>query len=200
TIGNHVVIKNGTIIGDNVVIKEFSVLGQSPMANKNMSRKPPKKLNKLQIGDNAKIGSNCVIYAGTTVGNGGLIGDLARDRENVEIGKDSMIGRNVMVENDTAIGERETFQTISYVQANKIIENDVLMGPCFSSSNDKYMGAGNYKLQGPILKNGSKIGNNASLLPGITIGEHAVVGAGAVVTKDVPRNEVVIGNPARRKS
>src|SRR5699024_1836718 len=74
------------------------------------------------------------------------------------------------------------------------------IGPCFSSSNDKYMGEGNDVLKGPILKYGSKIGNNASLLPGITIGKKAVVGAGSVVTKDVLDHHVVVGNPAKQLS
>jgi len=196
-IGNHVVIKKGTVIGDNVIINEFSKLGQSPVANKSMSKRPAHQLDGLHVEDNVKIGANCVIYQGTKLSDGVLIGDLASVREKVQIGEDSIVGRNVIVENDTVIGKNVTIQTSSYVTANMVIEDYVFIGPCFSSSNDKYMGEGNFKLQGPILKYGSKFGNNASLLPAITIGEKVVVGAGAVVTKDVHDHDIVVGNPAR---
>src|SRR5690625_3476644 len=196
-IGNHVVIRKGTIIGDHVEIKEFTKIGQAPVANKSMSKNTAHQLDGIIIKDNVKIGSNCVLYQGTKLSNGVLIGDLASVREKVNIGADSIIGRNVIVENDTDIGKNVTIQTSSYVTANMVIEDNVFIGPCFSSSNDKYMGEGNFKLQGPILKYGAKIGNNATLLPAITIGEKAVVGAGAAVTKDVPAHEIVVGNPAK---
>ncbi|MEI3613813.1 N-acetyltransferase [Pseudogracilibacillus sp. SO30301A] len=195
-VGNHVVIKKGSIIGDNVVIQDFTKLGQLPTSNNNIANTPNKNLGRLFIENNVKIGCNCIIYQGSLISNGVLIGDFASVRENVKVGMESIIGRNSMVENDTTIGENVTIQTSSYVTANMIIEDYVFIGPCFSSSNDKYMGEGNYQLKGPVLKYGAKIGNNASLLPGVIIGEKAVVGAGAVVTKDVPNNIIVVGNPA----
>lgn len=197
-IGHHAVVKEGTVIGNNVLIKENTVLGQFPISNKSMSRQPDEKLNGLWIDDHVKIGSNSTLYRGSIILQGVLIGDLASIRENVTVEKDSIIGRNVIVENDTTIGKGVTVQTSSYITANMVVEDGVFIGPCFSSSNDKYMGEGNVELKGPVLKTGSKIGNNVSLLPGITIGEKAVVGAGAVVTKDVSAHQTVIGNPAKQ--
>ncbi|AMA73964.1 N-acetyltransferase [Aneurinibacillus thermoaerophilus] len=103
-----------------------------------------------------------------------LIGDLSSIREDVVVEESSIIGRNVIVEPATAIGKRVTIQTGSYITANMIIEDEVFIGPCCSSSNDKYMGMGNYPHKGPMIKRGAKIGNNATLLPGITIGEKAI--------------------------
>ncbi|GIN19876.1 MAG TPA: N-acetyltransferase [Bacillus bacterium] len=197
TIGHHVVIKEDSRIGNNVTINDHSILGQTPVANKKMARKPPKYLSSLVIGDDVKIGSQCVIYRGTTIMDGVLIGDLAAIREKVTIGNNSIVGRNVMVENNTQIGQYATIQTSSYVTAYMVIEDYVFIGPCLSTSNDKYIGTRNGELKGPILRKGAKVGNNASILPGIIIGEKATVGAGAVVTKDVKPNEVVVGNPAR---
>lgn len=197
TIGHHAVIKEGTVIGNNVIIRDLTTVGQFPFSNKKMARKPAKELPPLLIGDDVKIGSNCVIFRGSILDEGTLIGDMASIRECVEIGKDSIIGRNAMVENNTLIGERVTIQTSSYVTAHMVIEDDVFVGPRFSSSNDKHMRKRNTKLIGPILKAGAKIGNNASLLPGVIIGENAIVGAGAVVTKNVKPNDIVVGNPAR---
>lgn len=196
-IGHHVVIKENTLIGNHVTINDHSVLGQTPVSNKKMARKPPVQLSPLVVGDGVKIGSQCVLFRGTSIMDGVLIGDLAAIRENVTVGMNSIVGRNVMVENNTQIGQYVTIQTSSYVTAHMVIEDHVFIGPCLSSSNDKHMELGKGKLQGPILRTGAKIGNNASLLPGVIIGERAMVGAGAVVTKNVMPNEVVVGNPAR---
>lgn len=195
-IGNHAVIKEGTIIGNDVSVAELTVLGRTPSANQKMVRKPARDIRPLIIGNDVKVGSNSVVYRGATIADGVFIGDLASVRERVKIGKKSIIGRNAMVENNTHIGARVTIQTSAYVTADMAIEDEVFIGPCFSSSNDKYMGDGNYTHQGPILKKGAKIGNHATLLPSITIGEKAIVGAGAVVTKNVLDHDVVVGNPA----
>lgn len=197
TIGHHVVIKENTRIGNHVTINDHAVLGQYPVSNKKMARKPSIHLSPLVIGNGVKIGSQCVLFSGTNIMDGVLIGDLAAIRENVTVGINSIVGRNVMVENHTRIGQYVTIQTSSYVTAHMVIEDHVFIGPCLSSSNDKHMEMGKGELQGPILRMGSKIGNHATLLPGVIIGEKAVVGAGAVVTKNVKANEVVVGNPAR---
>lgn len=197
TIGNYVVIKEGTVIDNNVTIGDMVVLGKRPSSNKTMARKPKTDLSPLYIGESSTISSGCVLYRGSTLGKGTFVGDLSSIREKVEIGEHSIIGRNVMVENNTKIGSRVTIQTGSYITADMIIEDDVFIGPCISTSNDKYMGEGNYKHAGPIIKKGAKIGNNATLLPGIIIDEMAVIGAGAVVVKDVGKNETFVGNPAR---
>ncbi|WP_042224835.1 N-acetyltransferase [Oceanobacillus manasiensis] len=197
-IGNHVTIKEGTIISDNVVISDFSLLGKAPSSNNKMARKPIMDLDPLYIGENVKVGSHCCLYKGSTIHPGVLVADMASIREHVTVGANSIIGKNVMVENNTTIGDNVTIQTASYVTAHMLIEDEVFIGPCMSSSNDKYMASRTKELQGPILKKGAKIGNNASLLPGIVVGEKAIVGAGSVITKDVPASEVVLGNPGRK--
>ena len=197
TIGHHVVIKKDTYIGDRVTIQDSTLLGRKPSGNKQMARVPKMDLSPLIIFNDVNIGSHCVIYQGTTIMEGVLVGDLASIREQVKVGKDSIVGRSAIVEHHTRIGEKVTIQTSSYVTAHMVIEDDVFIGPCFSSSNDKHMGKGDKPLKGPVLKKGAKIGNNASLLPGIIIGEQAIVGAGAVVTKDVESGVTVVGNPAK---
>jgi len=196
-IGHFSVIKSGTVIGNGVTIGDLVVLGKRPSTNRKMALKPAQDLERLTIGNQVKIGSHVVIYRGVSIADDVLIGDLASIRERVEIGESSIVGRNVTVEPKTTIGRRVTIQTASYITSDMIIEDEVFIGPCCSTSNDKYMGRGNYKHQGPIIRRRARIGNNATLLPGIVIGEEAVVGAGAVVTKDVAARETVVGNPAR---
>ncbi|WP_453990406.1 DapH/DapD/GlmU-related protein [Bacillus nitroreducens] len=197
SIGHHVVIKKDTKIGNFVQIGELTVLGKPTSSNKKMARKPGAALDPLVIDDYVMIGCNSVLYRGGKLNPGVFVGDLASIREKVEIGEDSIIGRNAIVETNTKIGNRVTIQTGCYITADMVIEDEVFFGPCCSSSNDKYMGMGNFKHQGPIVKKGAKIGNNATLLPAITIGENAIVGAGSVITKDVPPNKTVVGNPGR---
>lgn len=197
SIGHYAVIKRDTIIGKGVQIGDLVVLGKMPAANNKMAMKPAQELRPLIIGDGVKIGAHVVIYRGVMIEQDVLIGDLASIRERVAIGKSSIIGRSVTVEPKTVIGNRVTIQTASYITSDMIIEDEVFIGPCCSTSNDKYMGRGNYKHQGPIIKRRARIGNNAALLPGVIIGEEAVVGAGAVVTKDVANEQTVVGNPAR---
>src|SRR5699024_2108573 len=126
------------------------------------------------------------------------IGDLASIREKVKVGKGSIIGRNAMVENNTRIGGRVTIQTSAYVTADMVIEDEDFIGPCFSSSNDKYMGEGNYPLQGPELRKGTNIGNYATFVSSVVVGEKAIVGAGEVVTKNIKANSIAVGNPANQ--
>lgn len=197
TIGHHAVIKKDTIIGDYVHIGELSVLGRAPASNKKMARKPVLALDPLVIGNNVTIGCNSVIYRDVELHDGVFVGDLASIRENVTVGEDSIIGRNAIVETNTQIGNRVTIQTGCYITADMVIEDEVFIGPCCSTSNDKYMGKGNFKHQGPVIKRGAKIGNNATLLPAIIIGENAIVGAGSVITKDIPPSKTVVGNPGR---
>jgi acetyltransferase-like isoleucine patch superfamily enzyme len=194
-IGNNVTIKAFTKIGNGVQINDLTVLGKNPSTNKKMARKPSINGDPLVIEDDVIIGCNCVIYRSVLLQKGVFVGDLSSIRENVLVGKDSIIGRNVMVENKTTIGKRVTIQTGCYITADMIIEDNVFIGPCCSTSNDKYMGMGNFEHQGPIIKQGAKIGNNATLLPAVVIGENSIIGAGAVITKDVPSNKTVVGNP-----
>ena len=196
-IGHHSVILQGTQIRDHVTIGSNCVVGIQPAANGRMRTGSDAERN-LVIEAGTKIGSLVSIYAGSTIGENVFIGDHASIRENVNIEEASVIGRAAIIELNTMIGMNCTIQTQAYVTGDTILEDNVFIGPCVSMSNDKYMGAQAYPLKGPIIKQGAKIGNNASLLPGITIGLNAIVGAGAVVTKDIEANTVVAGVPAKK--
>lgn len=196
-IGHNTVILKGTRIGNNVEIGANCVIGIIPGGNNRM-RQQTLHSHSLLIGDHTKLGNMVSIYLNTSIAENVFIGDHASIRENVTIGKGTVIGRNAIVELNTRIGENCTIQTLSYITGDTILEDDVFIGPCVSMANDKYMGAKDYVLKGPHLKKGVKIGNNATILPAVTIGTGTIVGGGSVVTKDIGEHLVVAGVPARK--
>ena len=142
------------------------------------------------------IGSNVVIYRGTSLARDVLVADLASIRERVTIGESTIVGRAVTIEPKTSIGRRVTIQTASYITSDMVIEDEVFIGPCCSSSNDKYMGRSNYVHQGPIIKKRARIGNNATLLP---VSRLAGSGSRCRCCRNQGCRDLqtVVGNPAR---
>jgi acetyltransferase-like isoleucine patch superfamily enzyme len=121
-------------------------------------------------------------------------------RERCVVGDDVVIGRGSLVENDTTIGALTKIQAEAYITAYSTLEEEVFIAPCVVTTNDNYMGRTEKRhelIKGPTIRRGARVGGGAILLPGVEIGEEAFVGAGAVVTKDVPARMLVVGSPAR---
>ena len=115
-----------------------------------------------------------------------------------QIGADCNICDHVFIENDVIIGDRVTVKCGVQIWDGLRIENDVFIGPNATFTNDIYpRSKKEFKLLGTHVKSGATIGANATVLPGLVIGEKAMVAAGAVVTKNVPPGVLVVGNPAR---
>ncbi|HFP0850962.1 TPA: acyltransferase, partial [Escherichia coli] len=115
------------------------------------------------------------------------------------IGDECNICAHTLIENDVVIGDRVTIKSGVYIWDGVFIEDDVFIGPCVTFTNDKIPRSKKYpeKFLKTIIKKGASIGANATILPGITIGENAMVGAGTVVTKDVAPYTVIAGNPGK---
>ena len=133
------------------------------------------------IGPNTKIWQFCVIL------------------EEAKLGSDVNVCSHTYIENEVVIGDRVTIKSGVQLWDGVIIEDDVFIGPNVSFSNDKFPRSKNYQKKPiqTIIKKGASVSSGAVILPGITIGENSMVGAGAVVTKSVPANAIVVGNPAR---
>jgi acetyltransferase-like isoleucine patch superfamily enzyme len=200
SLGYNIVIRKGTTIGDNVRIDDNTVIGKYPMRATLSIFKEEKNLSPAHIGGNCLIGANTVIYTGSSISNNVLIADLASIRENTTIGEYTIVGRGVTVENYVKIGKRCKLESECYITAYSELEDYVFIAPGVVTSNDNYLGRTEERFKhfkGITVKKGARIGANAVILPGKTIGEDALIAAGSVVTKDVPPRKIVMGSPAR---
>ena len=124
-----------------------------------------------------------------------------------EIGDETRIGTFVEIQKGAKIGDHCKISSHTFVCEGVTIESDVFIGHSVTFINDKYPRATNsggelqseadWNCQNTLIRRGASIGSGATLLGGITVGENAIVGAGSVVTKDVPANTTVAGNPAK---
>ena len=123
---------------------------------------------------------------------------FAHIRDGAIIGEDCTIGKDVFVDAGARIGNRCKIQNGVSVYNGVTLEDEVFVGPNVTFTNDKHPRAvGDWTVSHTLVKHGASIGAGAVLVAGITIGEYAMIGAGAVVTKDVPRHALVYGNPAQ---
>ena len=201
-IGNHVTIYGGCRIGDQVRIEDNVVIGKKPTRAKRsiFQGKDRGELSPTKIGNKCIIGAQAVIYDGCELEEEVFVADLATVRENVTVGSNTIIGRNVTVENFCTIGRNCKLETNCYITAYSRLENYCFISPMVTTTNDNYLGRTKERFKrfkGVTVRRGGRIGAGSVILPGIEIGRDAVVGAGAVVTKDVSARTVVIGVPAR---
>lgn len=137
--------------------------------------------------------------AEASIGSGTRVWQFVVILRGARIGADCNICAHTLIEGDVIIGDRVTVKSGVFLWDGTRIEDDVFIGPNATFTNDLMPRSKVYPeaFSGIIVRRGASIGANATLLPGITIGEFAMVGAGAVVTKDVEAHSVVVGNPAR---
>ncbi|HBL7302181.1 TPA: N-acetyltransferase, partial [Escherichia coli] len=135
----------------------------------------------------------------TSIGDGTTIWQFVVILKGAVIGNNCNICANTLIENNVVIGNNVTVKSGVYIWDGVKIEDNVFIGPCVAFTNDKYPRSKVYpdEFLQTIIRKGASIGANATILPGIEIGEKAIVGAGSVVTKNVPPCAIVVGNPAR---
>jgi len=197
-IGHNVVIHEGTRVGDGSFVDDGCVLGREPRSGVTSRNKASEALPPLEIGSNCVISALVILYRGTKIGNEVMIGDLVSIREQNVIGDGTIIARLISMEPRTVIGKRVRTAAVTHLTSDMIIEDDAFIGSHISTTNDNKMGRGAAGVyNGPHIKRGARVGSNATLLPGVVIGEEAVVAAGALVSRNVPDRKVVMGMPAK---
>ena len=190
-ISKTAIIHPGVILGEGCVIEDFVIIGSTPRGY---------RVGELEtvIGDNAIIRSHTVIYAGNKIGNNFQTGNKANIRELNEIGDDVSIGTLSVIEHHVKIGNGVRIHSQAFVPEYCVLEEGCWIGPNVVLTNAKYPKSRNAKkeLAGVHIMKNAVVGANSTLLPGINVGQFALIGAGSVVTKDVLSRAVVAGNPA----
>jgi acetyltransferase-like isoleucine patch superfamily enzyme len=193
------IVYEGTVLGEGVRVLEHAVVGKQPsLGARSTAKREP--LPPTVIGEGTIVSTGAIVFAGSQIGARCIVGDQSCIRERVSLGDDSILGRGSLIENDTTVGAGSRIQADAYVTAYSTLEEDVFVAPCVVTTNDNFMGRTEKRkelMKGPTIRRGARIGGGAILCPGIEVGEEAFVGAGAVVTKDVPPRMVVVGSPAR---
>lgn len=195
----HVVIEKGVVIEDGAEIFPGTYIGKIPKGAGSTQR-PISYETKVVVGKECAIGPNAVIYYDVEIGNNTLVGDGGSIREKVKIGHHCLIGRYVAINYETTIGNYTKIMDLTHITGKCRIGNHVFVGMLVSTANDNQVITRHYvdeQIHGPVILDNVTIGTGATILPGVTIGENALVGAQALVTKDVPAFKVVNGIPAR---
>lgn len=179
-------------IGEGAEIGDFVVIGVPPKG------KAPGELHTV-IGKNAVIRSHTVIYAGNRIGDNFNSGHGVLIREDNEIGHNVSIGTHTVIEHHLVIQDGVRIHSQAFVPEFTTLEEGCWIGPNVVFTNAYHPLCPKVKecLKGATVRQGAKVGANATVLPDLIIGKNALVGAGAVVTKDVPDNAVVGGAPAK---
>jgi len=135
----------------------------------------------------------------TDIGTETVVWQFSIILKNAKIGKKCNINCHTFIENDVVIGNNVTIKSGVYLWDGITVEDNVFIGPNVTFTNDKYPKSKEYPsiFQRTILKKGASIGANSTILGGLVVGENALIGAGSVVTKSIPKNELWLGNPAR---
>jgi acetyltransferase-like isoleucine patch superfamily enzyme len=173
-------------IGDNVII------GEPPAMAK------PGELETI-IGNNAVIRSHTIIYAGNEIGDNFRTGHHVMIRENNIIGNDCSIGTGSILEHSIKLYDGVRIHSQAFIPEFTILKSKAWIGPNVVITNAPHPTAPQAKeyLQGVIVEEYARVGANSTILPGVTIGKNALVGAGSVVTRDIPEDSVSVGNPAK---
>jgi acetyltransferase-like isoleucine patch superfamily enzyme len=170
-----------------------SYLGYQPLRNIGIENVPP------QVGKGLVMLSGAIVYNGTVLGENGILGHHAIVREQNIIGDHFSLWNNSVVDYGCRIGNRVKIHCNVYVAQYTVLEDDVFLAPGVMIGNDPHPGCSfsSQCMRGPHICRGAQVGVNVTILPFVTIGEGALIGAGAVVTHDIPAGMLAYGNPAR---
>jgi len=197
-IGANVVVHDDVSIGEGARIDHGAIIGRLARVSRG-SNSPPPASGSTTIGAGSIVCAYAIVEAGAQLGVHALIGDYAAVREGVTIGADVAVGYASMVKHGAELHDRVRVQSHCVVGSEVVIEQDAFLGTGVQILTGRLMTSADRRPP-PHLRRACQIGAGAQILPGVEIGEEAVVGAGAVVTAYVPPGAVVSGIPARQKA
>ena len=189
-IASTAIIHPNVTLGEDVVVEDFCIIGLPFKGMKNIQ---------TVIGSGSIIRAGTYIYAGNQIGKNFQTGNKVNIRELNQIGDDVSIGTLSVIEHHINIGNNVRIHSQVFVPEYSTLENDCWIGPNAVLTNARYPKhiAVKEELKGPLIGSNAKIGANATILPGVTIGKNSLIGAGCVVTKHVAPDTIVVGNPAK---
>jgi|SRR5579859_1434913 len=182
---------DGIEMGEPTELGPYVIIGQRP-------RRSIRDLA-LRLGEGAVLGSGTIIYLGSTIGARLQTGHHTVIREQNTLGNDVSIWSNSVIDYGCQIGNHVKIHTNVYIAQFSVLEDEVFIAPGVSLANDIHPGCpmSGPCMRGPTIKKGAQLGVNVTVVPYVTIGEHALIGSGSVVTHDIPTRAVAYGNPAR---
>lgn len=197
---DYVVLYPGTIIKKGAEVYDNCVIGKLPTTPGSTARTYSSEYSRTVVGENTILCPGVILYTGTTIGCNTLLGDNCSIREKCVVGNYCIISRNVSVNYETEIGNYTKIMDNSHITGRMKIGNHVFISVLVASTNDNSMGRDDEAIEhlvGPVIEDYVTIGAGANLLPGVVVGGNSIVGASALVTRNVPAGKVVMGIPAR---
>jgi acetyltransferase-like isoleucine patch superfamily enzyme len=199
-IGPFAVIHGGTALADNAKVEEHAVIGK-PEHGYAVGKVYEGAGTGTVIGAGTVIRSGAIVYAGVAIGAGTVVGHHTLLRSFVLIGDRVQLGHNLTVERETRIGNDVRCSPGSHITSLCVLADHVFLGAGIRTVNDRYLiwrdPEREPELLAPRFERGAKVGSGSTILAGVTIGMDALVGAGSVVTRDVPVGATAFGVPAR---
>lgn len=179
-------------LGKDAVIGDFVIIGLPPKGKKDGELK-------TVIGDNAVVRDGTIIYAGNIIGDNFQTGNSANIREKNKIGNNVSIGTKTVIEHKVVIEDDVRVHSQAFIPEFSVLKKGCWIGPNVVLVNAPFPLSHMAKemLKGPVIEEDAKVGANSTILSGVNVGKNSLVGAGSVVTKDVPEKMVVVGNPAK---
>lgn len=200
TVGANTVLHGGVRLGEGALVEDNVVLGQ-PEFGYAVRRHYPGAGAVTTVGTAAVIRAGAIVYAGVEIGELTHVGHFTLLRSHVRIGADSQLAHHIVVERATRIGGGVRISPLGHFTAEMVIGDHVSIGAGIRTINSKNMAWRDPKrqdeLKPPRFCDHARIGSGSVFLPGVVVGRAAGVGAGSVVTRDVPPGAVVYGVPAR---
>ncbi len=185
--------KGLVLIGENTRIDEIHLV---------LMEDDGKNYGPIIIGDRVTIRAGAIICSGVEIGSDTIIGHNAIIRRGVSIGSRTVISHGSVIEREATLGSNVRISSLTHITGRTIIEDFVEIGARVVTINDKYLtwqyvGSTPFEeLTPPTFKKGCRVGSGSIIQAGVTIGEDAIIGAGAVVTKTIPAKVVAFGVPA----